>query len=60
MRWLVILLGAIVLLLGLLPLIENSGFLPMFLEFIPREPPVYNILIAIAGGIITYIGVKRL
>ena len=60
MRWSIFLLGLAVLILGLLPLIENLGYLPIFLEFIPIYGTYYNLLIAIAGGLITYMGVSRL
>lgn len=60
MKWLVILLGAIVLILGLAPLIDNLGYWPIFLDFIPRDGSLYNGLIAICGGILTYLGIKKL
>ena len=44
--------GAIVVLLGLLPLLEDYGALPNILEVIPREGLVYNIIIVVIGILI--------
>lgn len=56
MKWLIFLLGAIVAIFGAIPLLYNIGFLPVFLEFIPREGIFYNIIILVLGGIISYTG----
>ncbi len=56
---LITLLGALVLLIGILPLIEMAGFLPGVLEIIPREGMFYNIIIAVLGGLIIYFSVKK-
>ena len=58
MRWSVFLLGVVVLLLGLLPLIENLVSLPLFLDFIPKEGVYYSLLIAVFGGALTYLGYR--
>lgn len=56
MKWAMIILGLFVVFLGLLPLL--SGFLPI-LDFIPSEGLSYNLLIALAGGLIVYLSYEK-
>ena len=52
MRIVNVVLGAIVVLLGLLPLLDGYGALPSILEVIPREGLIYSSIIVIAGILI--------
>ena len=56
MKILIIILGLFVVFLGLLPLL--SGFLPI-LDFIPNEGLSYNLLIALAGGLIVFLSYEK-
>jgi len=61
MRTSVFVLSLIVLILGLVPLIENYIFvLPGLFDFIPRNGDFYNLVIAICGGILTYMSFWRM
>lgn len=54
-------LSLVVLILGLVPLIENYVFvLPGLFDFIPRSGDLYSLLIAVAGCILTYISFRRM
>lgn len=58
MRWIVVLLGAVILFMGILPFI--TSYLPTFLTVIPKEGTYYSVIITILGAVIIYLGVKRL
>jgi hypothetical protein len=57
MKALIIILGVLVVILGLLPLIVD--FLPDFLLVLPSEGVTYNLLIALTGGLIIYLGYEK-
>ncbi len=59
MKWSITLLGIVIMLLGLIPIAYDYEYLPVILEFIPREGMMYNVIILLVGAILAYIGIKK-
>ena len=57
MKWLVFLVGMLILIVGIIPLLYNAGIWSTSLDFIPVEGSLYQVMIIVLGGIVSWIGI---
>lgn len=60
MKFWIMAIGLLGMAFGLKPILQDYGYLPTFLEFIPATGIINSLVVTVVGAVLVYVGFKRL